>query len=115
MDVLINDDNSHRRKYTTSTSFNISASTACISLREFSNYYQLKVCMANTVDTLKVWVSGTSTAPTYYWYYDTSSSVTSIQINSDNSNVFHFTRNDASQYVSSTVNLYKNIYNITFE
>lgn len=115
MNVLISDSSKYKRKSVASHSFSLPAGTGMISFREYSNYYQMRVYLANISNSLSVSTNGSSTNPTYYWYYDTSTSVTSIDLYSPNGAVFHFVRNDASQYVSSCTHLYKTYFNITFE
>lgn len=115
LNVLIKDNDTHKHKYTTSRSFVIPPKTGSISIRDRGTFYAVKVYLANTSDNLSVYILGSSAYPEYYWYYDNSTTITNIQINSPNGTVFSFSRNDASQYVCSSMNIYKRDFSIVLE
>lgn len=115
INVLISDSSTYKHKSIVNHSFSLPAKTGMISFREYGNYYQVRVYLADTSNSLSVSVNGSSANPTYYWYYDTSSSVTSIDLYTPNGTILHFSRNDASQYVSSNNYLYKTNFNIVLE
>jgi hypothetical protein len=75
----------------------------------------MRVYLADNANTLKVWVTANSSNPTYYWYYGSAYSVLNIKVNNSSGTVFQFSRNDASQYVSSLMTIYKSDYSIVLE
>jgi hypothetical protein len=113
--LLIKDSSTYKHKYTTSDTFNLQGTVGAFSIREFSTYYQMRVYLADNANTLKVWVTANSSNPTYYWYYGSAYSVLNIKVNNSSGTVFQFSRNDASQYVSSLMTIYKSDYSIVLE